>query len=372
MYLYIISWVITLSNRIPFINRIVTLLAAYYGRTTIWKILLKLRKIFIVFNSLIGMYMVYKTTGLGFDTFWANFIAIGNTYLEIFININKKLFNWLLDLFDYKVVPTDKPTSPRPRFYNPSNFNNPTNPSSKKWIDELYRPHNITINTNPWYKDLTTWLWIGGTFGTIALFYLGYKFVTDPTFIDSFFTKPFYGDTTPTQPNNNQPPLLEILSTSISSIKHKMNPLNWFQSNNLNMNDFLKGQQDPMTSDNRFYPFTNIKPHQPIYNRLKLLIFGESIDELQQRLHDRDIAWREMIPISLEDNRNIISGISTPGNIGIGVRNISGSVLLEQIEASTSFNILSKRIDNIPSTPKSEIPFSPSWINSKMEEVWND
>jgi len=30
---------------------------------------------------------------------------MGHSYLEIFINFNKKLFNWLFDLFDYKVVP---------------------------------------------------------------------------------------------------------------------------------------------------------------------------------------------------------------------------------------------------------------------------
>ena len=53
-----------------------------------------------------------------------------------------------------------------------------------KYLD----PINININPTPWYKDLTTWLWIGGVLCTVGLAYTGYKFLTDPTFIETIFS----------------------------------------------------------------------------------------------------------------------------------------------------------------------------------------
>jgi len=60
---------------------------------------------FIAFIAVIGMYMVYKTTGFSTDNILAGFARMGHSYLEIFIYFNKKLFNRIFDLFDYKVVP---------------------------------------------------------------------------------------------------------------------------------------------------------------------------------------------------------------------------------------------------------------------------
>jgi hypothetical protein len=91
--LYILTGVLSYAHKIPFIGRIITIASLYYGRTTIWKILLKLRKLFVLFNAIIGVYIVFKTTGFGYDTFLANFVGIGNTYLEIFVNFTKRLFN---------------------------------------------------------------------------------------------------------------------------------------------------------------------------------------------------------------------------------------------------------------------------------------
>ena len=301
-YLYLISSIIPFLSKIPYINKIIGLIAAYYGRTTIWKILVKVRKFFIVINSIIGVYIVFKTVGFSYDTFLANFVAIGNTYLEIISNLTSKLFNWFLELFDYKVVPTEKPTNKPVNslikfnnpldFYNPSNFNNPTNPSSKKWIDELYRPHNITINTNPWYKDLTTWLWIGGIFGTASLLYLGIKFVTDPTFIEGLFGKPSITDTNNLPrvnstnipltridpPSDPETPLTESFGAFISASFRKLNPVNWFKTPDNSetiLNSFII-QQNSVDYDNRFYPFTEIHPFKPLYQRIKMLLLGES------------------------------------------------------------------------------------------------
>jgi hypothetical protein len=70
-----------------------------------WEILVKLRILFVKYKAGIGMYMVYKITGLLVDTFWSLFIAIGNSYIDIFLNFNKTNFNWLVELFDYKLIP---------------------------------------------------------------------------------------------------------------------------------------------------------------------------------------------------------------------------------------------------------------------------
>jgi len=105
LMLWGLSRVIYFAQKIPYLSKVVGFLSLVYGRTTWWKILLKIRKLFVVFNAIIGMYVVYKTTGFGVDTFWSNFIAIGEKYIDIFFNFNKTLFNWLLDLFDYKLVP---------------------------------------------------------------------------------------------------------------------------------------------------------------------------------------------------------------------------------------------------------------------------
>jgi hypothetical protein len=57
--LWLFSWVIFFMNKLPFIKPIITLASLYYGRTTWWKILVKIRKVFIMFNAAIGVYVVW-------------------------------------------------------------------------------------------------------------------------------------------------------------------------------------------------------------------------------------------------------------------------------------------------------------------------
>ena len=94
-----------LANKLPFINRITKRLQAYYGRTSIWRMLVIFRKIFIAMNAVIGVYTVFRLTGLSTDTILANFIGMGVSYIEILSNFTHKLFHWIFDFFDYKVVP---------------------------------------------------------------------------------------------------------------------------------------------------------------------------------------------------------------------------------------------------------------------------
>jgi small basic protein len=114
LYLWLITGILGYARKIPIISKFISFAYNLYGRTTFFRILIKVRKLFVVFNAIIGFIMVYKTTGFGVDTFWANFIALGTNYLDIFITFNKRLFNWIFELFDYKVVPnipSNKPSS---------------------------------------------------------------------------------------------------------------------------------------------------------------------------------------------------------------------------------------------------------------------
>jgi hypothetical protein len=69
--LWLLSWLLFFVNIIPFLNKLVTVASFYYGRITIWKVLVKIRKTFIIFNAIIGVYMVYKTTGFSYDNILA-------------------------------------------------------------------------------------------------------------------------------------------------------------------------------------------------------------------------------------------------------------------------------------------------------------
>jgi len=88
--LWVLSWILTYANKIPFISKIVTVLSLWYGRTTWWKILIKLRKMFILLNATIGVFMVYKSVGFSYDNILAGFSAMGHSYFEILTNLTKR------------------------------------------------------------------------------------------------------------------------------------------------------------------------------------------------------------------------------------------------------------------------------------------
>ena len=83
--------VLSYAHKIPYIKHIITVLSVMYGRTTIWKVLVKLRKLFIIFNAIIGVYMVFKSVGFSYDNVLAGFAGKGHSYLEIFTNFTKRM-----------------------------------------------------------------------------------------------------------------------------------------------------------------------------------------------------------------------------------------------------------------------------------------
>jgi len=330
LVLYLISGIIAYAHKIPFLGKIIALISFYYGKTTWWKILVKIRKAFIIFNALIGIYVVIKTTGFGVDTFYANFIALGENYLNIFYNFTKRIFNWIFDLFDHKIVP-NVPNEPK----NPKSFTgwNNSNTSSiidigtnnelpKKyfWVDEwLKQPKinntdwftspniNVNIDSNPWYKDLSTWLIIGGVISLLGISYLGYSYI----FNSNTAISPT-SDSTIT-PNNS---LFTTFSSNISNSIKSLNSYNWFLSTTdteVAHNTFVNTQRS-VDFDKRFYPFTQADPFKPWYTRLRILVFGENASEIDQRIHDKDIAWRYILPTNFTNNTT--SGTITP-SIGI-------------------------------------------------------
>jgi hypothetical protein len=423
--LWIISGILGYAHKIPFIGKIITLLSFWYGRTTIWKILVKVRKGFVAFNALIGVYMVYKSIGFGPDNILAGFVGMGHTYLEVFINFNKRLFNWIFDIFDYKVVPNvpnTPPTSP-PSWWPTSH----PSPKAGQWAEdilnnpsfslrEIYTKGgvNLNINTTPWYRDLTTWMWIAGAASAIGVIYCGYQFLTNPLFLNDWFSPRVTRIDPNIRPNSPiNPPVTNIIPPTDSNIVEggisksivtflsagysKLNPFNWFTAPTsgaieARYENFLAKQFELNTYDERFYPHTNINPFAPWHQRLKMLLLGENVAEYQQRMLDKDYALRDYIAIQIKDTKidgsftpNVpttpVGGGMTPvkwwpssspnvGHVGVGVKGVSGSGITEVIQASTSHNTLANKLASLPSTPN-VLPTgsNPSWVEHAVDKA---
>lgn len=272
--------------------------------------------------------MVYKTTGFGTDNLLAGFAGMGHTYVEIFINFNKRVFNWLFDLFDHKVVPNLPNDGPNPSIREklfPTSNN--TLPSNKYlWVDEAFNkprnkdfdlnewiktPYNVNINPTPWYRDSTTWIWFGGTMLTAGVIYLGYKIFMDPLFIEDLpIIGNWFNKGTPTgvvdtavvvtSPNGSITPTnatapefvqgsstggTKSLLTMIGGGFKKLNPATWFLSTvdvEAQERAFAEIQWTDKY-DNRFYPFTEVNPYDHWLTRWRISWLGETTFERRAR-----------------------------------------------------------------------------------------
>jgi len=342
LYLYIFTGILGYATRIPFFKKLIGLLGLWYGKTTIWKILVRLRKIFIIFNSIIGVYMVYKSVGFSPDNVLAGFVGMGHTYLEMFASLTRRLFNWFFELFDYKIVPNipGEPTIPKTGYNwrsgisgDPIDRNVLTNPFHTTWEDlkkkdslrESYKSlFNININSNPtpWYKDISTWLWIGGIITSIGAIYFGYKLIFD---IDP--STPKAGTVEPptdinlTDMRSSKNPLSHIgsqaknigngLAYYTTIVINKINPYNYFvSSNELNaqFQEFMHKQCRPETAYFKLYPFTEYNPNVPWYNKLKYAVWGESALESLERFKHKFLADR--VYNSLKVTNNVFSDVA--------------------------------------------------------------
>jgi hypothetical protein len=379
-YLWLVTGILGYGSKIPIVKKIIGLLSLWYGKTTIWKILIKLRKLFVIFNALIGMMVVFKTTGFGVDTFWAHFSAMGTEYAIIFKNFVSRLFNWLLGLFDSKIVPnvpTNKPSNPStygwwtPRGIDYS-WNMPLpkydNPQALEWVKNPFQINHI--QSTPWYKDWSTILWVGGVLGFLGLGYCGYKLFTDPLWVASFGNHTNNNNINPGNIQNNQGDIdpgdavdpsytqsfINVTKSlgfgvwrTYSGVRTALNPFYWFAtaSNLEQQSELFIARQSSLTDamDNRYYPFTEIHPYRPWYHRIRILTLGESVLENQERLRLRDHILRDATAVTLEDTRSL--GSMTPATtIGVGVKPV-GVDFTGMLEASQTWS----KIKSVSSTP---------------------
>jgi hypothetical protein len=329
-------------------------------------------KAFIMFNALIGVYMVFKSVGFSYDNILAGFAGMGHTYLEVLFNFSKRLFNWFFELFDYKVVPNvpnNPPSAPtswwssKQSIYHPRGLDQAWRmnlPDLTKISSDLFNPGiNININTTPWYKDFSTLLWIGGIASVFGACYFGYKFLVDPTFIESInifkVDKGKLPETqiTPASPGSSTDSISELTKSIFLSVRratYKLNPYYWFLSSvdyEAQHNTFILDQSSK-NYNNRLYPFTEYNPFRPWYHRIKVIMFGESVAERLERLDIREQAWKTMIPTM---SGNTLDVVSAPfiGSLGLELRPLSPSLT----EATSSFRNTLEAFRSVTPTPRS-------------------
>src|SRR5882757_5665469 len=350
-YLWLFTGVLGYARKIPIIGRLITLASLWYGRTTWWKILVKIRKLFIIFNAIIGMFIVFKTTGYNHETFLAGFSAMGHTYIEIFTNFTKRLFTWLLDIFGYNIepkYPKIKPISALAQWQGPrwsprgieSSWNNRLHDISKINKELFKNPFNINLDPTPSY-NISSWLWWSiKVVGVLGVCFISYKFILDPLFIHDYLNSGkgkaidlnnsgpeepgviFSGENTPDIGiGSSVKKVMALLVVGpyklYSSIKNTLNPFNWiaaagFSTELEEQNRNFLSRQFELTNaqDQRFYPFTNINPYKPWYTRIRILLLGETMNEMEVRLRDRDFALRDYLAIQVTDVRTL--GSQTP------------------------------------------------------------
>ena len=288
-------------------------LLVVWGRTTIWKILIKLRRFFVALNALIGVYIVFKTTGFTFDNVLAGIAGMGHTYLEILTNFTTKLFHWLFELFDHKIVPNipnpgsgssggvaDKVSKDWFDGWNSKGESINNRPILDRMLDKSnsLRESYITVNLDvtPWYRDLSTWIWIGGAIGLLSVGFLGYKLIYDPSYFIDFGGKgkgvdpsivsnsgpsvvispSTEGSITPT-PISGTKSIISYISSGIS----KLNPINWFMASEVSFEEarrqLMNIQMDYNRQNRSFYPFTPIDPNASWIKRAITHYLGESV-----------------------------------------------------------------------------------------------
>lgn len=380
-YMYVLSWILFLANKLPFLAKIAGLLRLYYGRTSFWRMIIIARKLFIVLNAIIGVYAVLKLTGMQYGSFMANFVGIGTSYIDIFTNLIKRLFNWFFDLFDYKVIPNNNSGTPKwwemgPQWYrwytNPMTNNGIMDIANNKDIRDLL-PSSMNTRITPeisWYRDI---LWYGGLIlglaGFFGIAYLGYNYYQEVyNFVDrqepprdpNIFNAPDSPNAQVNLPDiEPRPGIGETIVSTLSSVKDKatrvLNPFNWFGSERVvdgNRRAFTHIQNDINNYDNRFYPFTTVDPFKPWYSRFRIGMFGESNLETLQRMRDRDFALREAIALAVKPIHS--TGFITPGlgNVGLGLRFDSVSGATDWIAAGSSHQRTLGLMQSLPMTPR--------------------
>ena len=185
-----LTTIITYGHKIPFIAKIINLLSLWYGRTTWWKLLVILRKVFIVINAIIGVLSVFWISGFSTDNLIAGFYGIGYTYMEMLTSFSKRLFNWFFELFDCKIVPkSPKPPvnyNPLWKWWGPKENTWVSGDDTFKKIMDLSRGLDYSNSNTKSDVDSTSsgsipnWLWYAGiSVLSAGVIYICYPIYTD-------------------------------------------------------------------------------------------------------------------------------------------------------------------------------------------------
>lgn len=401
--LYILTGLLGYIHKMPILGKIISLLGLYYGRTNYWQLLVKIRKIFVVFNALIGVYMVFKSVGFSTDNLIIGFTAVGETYFTMLGSLVKRLFCWFVELFDHKIIPNvpgdnggtwfSKPIKPKYKsLIVPSNLKIPDFIDTPGFsLRELYMKGTPSTNKS-WLLDSNTWWWIAVTAGTIGVIYLGYNLCTNPNFtLELFGSNPKTNIQPPTPPVN--PPqgspditlsgaVADFFSSSrrkfiniYSSTVNILNPFNYFVTSKdleTQFNLYMEVQNDINRANRRYFPFTEHNPLDPWYRKLRLHFFGESGKEFIDRaqlINKADSVYNTLKvgkgkAIEFSSNTVFSTG-NTPWNSPGVLSPLATTIGLNpgvlDPFSSASAAILEQKLSSIPNSPM-----------ASLTKVWNE
>jgi hypothetical protein len=413
--LFILTTIISYANKLPIINKIVNLLQFWYGKTSWWQILVKIRKAFILFNAALGLMLMFKITGLTSENILASFYLLGNNYMEAFFNLSRRIFNWFVDLFDHKIIPNVPGDSSGGIL---SKNNTPSNTIINKALENikldqllntdgpsLRKLYGGSIENTPWYKDWSILLWITGGIVTIGVLYFGYMVFIDPIFTHT--STPATGGP-PINPGIPDTPDITLNDTFLGNlwnsatggviktyrgITNTLNPFNYYVSaseSQNQFNNFMEMQNDMNRSDRRFYPFTDVNPLDSKVTKLRKYFIGESTAEFFERTRARQYAERIYEGLRLTGKDSLVggstpipwdryrtltptiwgTGLQTPINTSLNIPStISG--LLETWNLPGE-ELIERKLSKIPQLPKTELgnptpDLSNKWTNHAVD-----
>ena len=283
-----------------------------------------------------------------------------------------------------------------------SRYHYPTNePRSWKFPIEK-ASQNLSELTPDWYKSpykysveqpslsgystiysILWWTSVAlGSAVVLGACYMGYKFISDPLFIENiniFKSKndidvPTEGPvtnvieatpSTSSSGSNSTKSLVSLISkigSTTSITLKKLNPLSWYPSSSeieMHRRLFDLNQADQLHSKNNFYPFKEIHPYDSWFKRLRIHYLGETLYERKIRHLEEKRIWAIWFPSDIELNPK--SGILSPAisspNVGqIGLSPSASTSQIAWMMNETTSTVLNK-LQSLPTSPSG--PLSP-------------
>ena len=374
-FTFLISGLLAYGSKIPVISKATKVLSVWYGRTTWWKMLIYMRKCFIIINAIIGVYTVFRITGFSTDNVIAGIAGLGGTYVEIFTSFVKRLFRWFHDLLDFKVVP--KPSDSWWPGENGSKtsvtiLGEDKSPEPFISLRETYKNSNSSFNTS-WIPN---WIYYGLlAILTGGVIYVCYSLYNDTGIFNS--NEPLIDKGKGRADDNNPPPEpgpSRLVSTFLSvtnginmvtssiigipkAISSVLNPFNWVNSGGPTpVEQIMQTQVDYNHSNLRLYPYTLNNPYDSWFTKFRLAVFGETEFERTRRMQFRAKMLEPFNFTSATEDFDDEIGITTPG-IRTPIINIGLAPGVDTtFETNTVWDEVRQRnikvkMDNIPPTP---------------------